>query len=245
MSNLPDITYPRIIRAGDRAVTVEFSNTIDEASNRQVRALDASLSTNPPAGLLETVPTYRSLTVIYDAQVVRGSVMATELMQRAALKGTADTDGRIFEFPILYGGDHAADLDDLARMKDLSVDDIIRLHLEAEYRVYMIGFSPGFAYLGGLPEILHTPRLAVPRQRIEAGAIGIGGQQSSISSLPGPSGWRFIGRTPAKLFDPKREVPFLLEAGDRIRFRRIEADEAADLDRHEAKGDVIVRETAP
>jgi KipI family sensor histidine kinase inhibitor len=244
MPNPPDITYPRIIRAGDRAVTVEFSNTIDEASNRLVLALDASLSTNPPTGLLETVPTYRSLTVIYDPQIVRGSEMATELMQRAALKVLGETGGRIFEFPIVYGGEHKTDLDDLARMKNLSVDEIIRLHLEAEYRVYMIGFSPGFAYLGGLPEILHTPRLAVPRQRIEAGAIGIGGQQSSISSLPGPSGWRFIGRTPAKLFDPKRETPFLLRAGDRIRFRRIDADEARELDRRVTMGDIIVREIA-
>lgn len=242
MPNPPDITYPRVIRAGDRAVTVEFSNTIDEVSNRQVLALDVSLSANPPPGLLETVATYRSLTVIYDPQVVRGAVMATELMQRAALRGADETAGRLFEFPIVYGGDHAADLDDLARMKNLSVEDIIRLHIEAEYRVYMIGFAPGFAYLGGLPDILHTPRLAVPRQRIEAGAIGIGGQQSSISSLPGPSGWRFIGRTPAKLFDPKRETPFLLKAGDRIRFRRIEADEAAGLDHSVAKGDTIVRE---
>ncbi|MDP9837084.1 KipI family sensor histidine kinase inhibitor [Neorhizobium huautlense] len=244
MHNPPDINYPRIIRAGDRAVTVEFSSTIDEVSNRQVLALDTCLSTNPPAGMLETVPTYRSLTVIYDPQVVRGAAMATELGHRAALQASSDTGGRLFEFPILYGGEHAADLDDLARMKDLSVEDIIRLHLEAEYRVYMIGFSPGFAYLGGLPEILHTPRLAVPRQRIEAGAIGIGGQQSSISSLPGPSGWRFIGRTPAKLFDVRRDLPFLLKAGDRIRFRRISEDEANDLDRRVARGDIIVREIA-
>lgn len=242
MPSPPDIAYPRIIRAGDRAVGIEFSNAIDEVFSRRVLALDASLAANPPAGLLETVPTYRSLTVIYDPHLVRGSAIAAELMQRAASEQTAPDNTRLFEFPIVYGGDHAADLYDLARMKELSIEDIIRLHLGAEYRVYMIGFAPGFAYLGGLPEILHTPRLAVPRQRIEAGAIGIGGKQSSINSLPGPSGWRFIGRTPLKLFDTRRETPFLLKAGDRIRFRRIDAAEATELDRLVAEGDIVASE---
>jgi KipI family sensor histidine kinase inhibitor len=106
----------------------------------------------------------------------------------------------------------------------------------------MIGFAPGFAYLGGLPEILHTPRLANPRQRIEASAIGIGGKQASINSVPGPSGWRFIGRTPLKLFDPARKDPFLLRAGDRVRFRPIEAAEAAELDAAVAAGKTMVVE---
>jgi KipI family sensor histidine kinase inhibitor len=103
----------------------------------------------------------------------------------------------------------------------------------------MIGFAPGFAYLGGLPEQLYTPRLPVPRQRIEASAIGIGGKQASINSVPGPSGWRFLGRTPLKLFDPSRTEPFLLRAGDRVRFRPISLDEAAHLDAAVAKGEPV------
>ncbi len=103
----------------------------------------------------------------------------------------------------------------------------------------MIGFQPGFAYLGGLPDALHMPRLAVPRQRVEAGAIGIGGQQASINSVPGPSGWRYIGRTPLRLFDPARPDPFLLKAGDQVRFRAIDAEEAATLDQAVARGETM------
>jgi KipI family sensor histidine kinase inhibitor len=244
MKSQAEISYPRIVRSGDRAVSIEFSDLISEAANLQVLTLNASLSANPVAGVFEAIPTYRSLTLIYDPRAVRGSAIAGELMRRAAAGEMARLSGRLFEFPVLYGGEHAADLDELATMKNISVGEVIRLHIEAAYRVYMIGFAPGFAYLGGLPEILHTPRLAVPRQRIEAGAIGIGGRQSSINSVPGPSGWRFVGRTPFKLFDPARSNPFLLKAGDRIRFRQIDADEAVDLDERVSRGAIDISEVA-
>lgn len=110
--------------------------------------------------------------------------------------------------PVIYGGDVGLDLTEMAEMKEMSVADLIATHGSADYRVYMIGFAPGFAYLGGLPEKLHTPRLAVPRQRIEASAIGIGGKQASINSVPGPSGWRFIGRTPIKVSILPAATPF-------------------------------------
>nr|WP_279311721.1 5-oxoprolinase subunit PxpB [Arboricoccus pini] len=231
-------SYPRIVRNGDQAVSVEFADTVNETANLKVLALSASISSNPIVGVRETIPTYRSLTLIYDARLVRGSVLAEELMRRARSDASYEPPpGRRFEFPVFYGGEHATDLEELAAIKNLSVDEVIGLHLAGEYRVYLIGFAPGFAYLGGLPEILHTPRLATPRQRIEAGAIGIGGRQSSINSVPGPSGWRFIGRTPYLLFNPLRARPFLLRAGDRIRFRRIDADEAAHLDERAGQSD--------
>ncbi|MCO5731188.1 5-oxoprolinase subunit PxpB [Rhizobium sp. SSA_523] len=223
--------YPRIVRSGDQALAIEFSDTVSEAANRQVLALDRSLAQAPLPGTCETIPTYRSLTVIYDPRQIRGNALGLELLRRVQQEETGIVPpGRLFSFPVHYGGAHAADLRELAEMKQLSVEAVIDLHLAAEYRVYMIGFAPGFAYLGGLAETLHTPRLAVPRQRIEAGAIGIGGRQTSINSVPGPSGWRFLGRTPYRLFNPLRRDPFLLKAGDRIRFRAIEADEAAALD---------------
>ena len=125
-------------------------------------------------------------------------------------------------------------------MKGLSPQEVIALHSGAEYRIYMIGFAPGFAYLGGLPEILHTPRLPKPRQNIPAGAIGIGGQQGNINSVAGPSGWRFIGWTPVRSFDPARPEPFLFRAGDRIRFRPIDAEESRDLLARAANGDTII-----
>ena len=241
-TSAPEISYPRILRCGDRAVAIEFSDTVSEAANLKVLSLDASLAAEPIDGILETIPTYRSLTVIYDPRIVRGASLGQELMQRATHDTAAPETGRLLEFPVLYGGDHQADLDELAALKNITAADVIALHSSTEYRVYMIGFAPGFAYLGGLPEILHTPRLAVPRQRIEAGAIGIGGRQSSINSLPGPSGWRFLGRTPFRLFDPARTKPFLLKAGDRITFRSIDPDEARDLDAQVAAGTVEPRE---
>lgn len=240
----PENSYPRILRCGDRAVAIEFSDTVSEAANLKVLSLDVSLASAPIEGILETIPTYRSLTVIYDPEIVRGASLGKELMQRATDDTAAPETGRLLEFPVLYGGEHQADLDQLAEMKNISAADVIALHSSAEYRVYMIGFAPGFAYLGGLPEILHTPRLAVPRQRIEAGAIGIGGRQSSINSVPGPSGWRFLGRTPFRLFDPARPEPFLLRAGDRITFRSIDTDEARDLDEQVASSKAKLKEIA-
>lgn len=235
-------TYPRIVRSGDCAVTIEFSDSVSEAANRQVLWLDAAISSDPIAGVKETVPTYRSLTLLFDPRIVRGSSLGEELIRRAQGNGADSLKGRLFEFPVLYGGEHASDLEELAALKKMPVADVIALHLSVEYRVYMIGFAPGFAYLGGLPEPLHTPRLEVPRQRIEAGAIGIGGRQASINSVPGPSGWRFLGRTPYRLFDPSRRHPFLLKAGDRVRFRRIDIEEAAMLDARARKDDFELQE---
>lgn len=242
-SGIP-LSYPRIVRSGDQAVTIEFSDAISETASQQVLALDAAIASKPITGVRETIPTYRSLTLVYDPRIVRGSAIAQELTLRAlSVETNAPPPARRFEFPIFYGGAHSPDLEELAAMKKISVEAVIDLHLAADYRVYMIGFSPGFAYLGGLPDILHTPRLAIPRQRIEAGAIGIGGRQSSISSVPGPSGWRFLGRTPYRLFDPARRNPFLLRAGDRIRFRRIESDEAEYLDKLAAHSDFELLES--
>jgi KipI family sensor histidine kinase inhibitor len=222
--------FPRIAASGDSALVVELSDQIDESTNMRVVALAEDLAARPIAGVIETVPTYRSLLVVYDPALVRGRLLTEMLQLRLMQDAPALAPARRIVVPVVYGGPVGLDLEALAEMKQMSAEALIALHAAAEFRVYMIGFAPGFAYLGGLPKILHTPRLAVPRQRIEAGAIGIGGQQASINSVAGPSGWRFIGRTPLKLFDPLRSEPFLLRAGDRVRFRPVQADEAAVLD---------------
>jgi KipI family sensor histidine kinase inhibitor len=237
--------FPRIAACGDSALVIELSDEIDEETNRRVVALADSLATDAIDGIIETVPTYRSLLVVYDPALVRGSPLAPLLEARLADISSAHVAQRRIVVPVAYGGSVGLDLNELADLKQMSTDALIALHAAAEYRVYMIGFAPGFAYLGGLPEVLHTPRLAVPRQRIEASAIGIGGQQASINSVPGPSGWRFIGRTPLKLFDPAREEPFLLRAGDRVRFRPVEADEAADLDAASTQGTLAAEWESP
>jgi KipI family sensor histidine kinase inhibitor len=222
--------YPRIIACGDSALVVEFSDQIDEETNERVIALADMLATQPITGIVETVPTYRSLLVAYDPAVIRGKSLSTSLETLLGRLSVASATARRIAVPVLYGHEVGIDLDELAEMKQMSREELIALHVSADYRVYMIGFAPGFSYLGGLPQPLHTSRLAVPRQRIEASAIGIGGKQASINSVPGPSGWRFIGRTPLKLFDPSRPQPFLFRAGDRVRFRPVEVDEAESLD---------------
>lgn len=224
-------TFPRILACGDSALSVELSDTIDEAISERVIALAKSLSDEPVDGIEELAPTYRSLMVVYDPAVIRGRDLAATLHQRLHGLSVGSGHARRFDVPVVYGGAVGMDLQELADMKGLTRSQLIELHASAEYRVYMIGFAPGFAYLGGLPELLHTPRLATPRQRIEASAIGIGGKQASINSVPGPSGWRFIGRTPLRLFDPVRPQPFLLVAGDRLRFRPVTEEEASQLDR--------------
>jgi KipI family sensor histidine kinase inhibitor len=237
--------YPRILACGDSAVVIELSDQIDEAVNRRVVALADDLARSKIDGVVETVPTYRSLLVVYDPLCVRGRALGAKLLERLATIELGSEKARRVVVPVVYGGDAGLDLAALADMKQMTPKELVAMHAAAAYRVYMIGFAPGFAYLGGLPEALHTPRLAVPRQRIEASAIGIGGKQASINSVPGPSGWRFLGRTPLKLFDPARTEPFLLRAGDSVRFRAIETEEAAELDASVAAGTYAVECEAP
>ncbi|OQP86535.1 allophanate hydrolase [Rhizobium rhizosphaerae] len=236
MADHAPLAYPRLAASGDRAVVIELSDEISEETNRRVVALAEDLDRHPIAGVVETVPTYRSLLVSYDPLILRGRDLRSLLLQRLATMRIDGTRGRRLIVPVLYGGGAGLDLAAMAEMKQMHAADLVALHGAADYRVYMIGFAPGFAYLGGLPEVLHTPRLAVPRQRIEAGSIGIGGRQASINSVAGPSGWRFIGRTPLRLFDPAREHPFLLKAGDHVRFRAIDEAEAEALDAAVAAG---------
>ncbi|KAA5607575.1 5-oxoprolinase subunit PxpB [Roseospira marina] len=233
-------TAPRILPAGDQALTVEFADRIDDAINQRVIALADSLEQSPIPGLLECVPTYRSLLVLYDPEVTRGRDLSAALLERARAQTRATTIHRLWRVPMVFGGAAGLDLETLAADKGLSVANLIAAFTAPEYRVHMIGFAPGFAYLGGLPEALHTPRLPKPRQRVEAGAIGIGGQQANINSVPGPSGWRFLGRTPLRLFDPERAEPFLMRAGDRVRFEPIDIATAERLDAAVAAGTTIV-----
>lgn len=231
---------PTLHPSGDSALCLQLGETIDAGVNARVIALGAALTADPVLGVIEVVPTYRSLLVRYDPEIIRGAALEAVLCARyAALDGAAAL-GRLWRVPVVYGGAVGQDLDEMAAQKGLTREALIALHSGAEYRVYMIGFAPGFAYLGGLPEVLHTPRLAKPRQLIPAGAIGIGGQQASINSVAGPSGWRYIGWTPVRVFDPNRSPPFLLEAGDRVRFVPVDPDAGAALAERAAVGDALI-----
>ncbi|MDB6454215.1 5-oxoprolinase subunit PxpB [Falsirhodobacter sp. 20TX0035] len=213
---------PILLPAGDQALVVQLSEDIDAAVNARVIALADALDRAGIAGITDRVPTYRSLLVRYDPTVIRGRRLEERLLRLLEELDVENAPARLWRVPVLYGGPAGLDLEDLAREKKMSPEELVALHCGTEYRVFMIGFAPGFAYLGGLNPRLHTPRLAIPRQMIPAGAVGMGGQQASINSVAGPSGWRFIGGTPVRLFDPARDPAILLAAGDRIMFEPVD-----------------------
>ena len=232
----------RILPAGDSALVVEFGTTIAPELHDRVIALDQAIAEATGArtlpGVLETVPTYRSLMVCYDPGVIRAAALADRLKDLALTPQPGRMPRQLWHVPVLYGHEAGLDLSDLAAMKDLSEAELVRLHGSTDLRVYMIGFAPGFTYLGGLPEILHTPRLEVPRQMTPAGGIAIGGAQACVGALPGPSGWRFLGRTPLRAFDPRRDAPFVFRAGDMVRFHPVTPAEAARLDARSEAGEI-------
>jgi KipI family sensor histidine kinase inhibitor len=229
----------RILNAGDRGLVVQFGSGIDEKLNRLVVALDARLGEAALPGIVETVPTYRSLLVIFDPLVVGRRDLIARLEEMAAdLQPGHDSHAKRWFVPVTYGEGLGEDLDHVAALHGLSTEEVIRTHSQAEYRVYMIGFAPGFAYLGGLPDILHTPRRADPRQRTPAGSVSIGGMQAAISSVEVPSGWHLLGRTPLHTFDLRRQDPFLLKQGDRVRFQPIALAEFGRLKAMSERGAV-------
>ena len=236
----PDTVTPVFLPSGDGALVLEFGADIDAGVNARVIALATAVEAAAIPRVSEIVPSYRSLLISYDPEVIRGRALEERLADLARHGVAADAAARRWTIPVVYGGEAGQDLEEIAAMKGLSPQELIALHAGGEYRVFMIGFAPGFAYLGGLPEILHTPRLQVPRQHVPAGSIGIGGQQGSVNSVAGPSGWRFIGWTPVRAFDPAREVPFLLRAGDRVRFTPIGREEAEPLAARAAAGEAVI-----
>jgi len=228
---------PRVLLAGDRALVVEYGATIDERVNARVRGLAAALHASAPAGIVETVPTYRSLMVHYDP--LRLEVSDLERILREADAGLADEAvlaRRTIEMPVTYGGEFGPDLADVAARHGLSEDDVVAIHAATDYLIFMMGFMPGFPYLGGLSPRIATPRLPTPRTVVPAGSVGIAGHQTGIYPTDSPGGWRLIGRTPVRLFDTARTPPVLFEAGDYVRFVPVSARESADIARGVASG---------
>ena len=177
-------------------------------------------------GIVETVPTFRSLMVTYDPSEISFEQLKKELSGISVEESAGqETPHHVVEIPVCYGGSYGEDLKDVAAHAGLTEEEVIRLHSSVDYNIYMLGFLPGFPYLGGLDPKLFTPRLDNPRTKIPEGSVGIGGEQTGIYPLESPGGWRLIGRTPLKLYDPGREQPFLYQAGDYIRFVPITAEE--------------------
>ncbi|MDR3439833.1 5-oxoprolinase subunit PxpB [Telmatospirillum sp.] len=229
----------RFLPAGDTGLTVEFGDVIDEHLNRLVVTFDRQVRQADIPGVIETIPSYRSLLVLYEPQVIGAGALTDRLRALVPDHPDDQKDIRRWQIPVTYGGAYGMDLDFIAKSHDLTTGDVIALHSGALYRVYMIGFAPGFSYLGGLPAALRTPRRADPRLTTPAGSVSLGGEQAAVSSLELPSGWHMLGRTPVRTFDLRRDRPFLLDVGDLVRFVPVGAAEFERLDTLAASGEIV------
>jgi 5-oxoprolinase (ATP-hydrolysing) subunit B len=230
---------PRLLPSGDSAITVEFSRHIDGDANRRVLALDRALADAPIAGVTETVPTYRSLLVHYNPAQIGFETLGEQLLTLAERPAPAAGKSRHWRLPVAYGGENGIDLEDVAKALNTSPDDIVARHVAGRYRVAMIGFTPGWSYLSGLEPFLHMPRRQNPRLLTPAGTISIGGVQTGVQCLAGPSGWHLLGRTPVRTYQLHREPIFLLEPGDSVTFCPIGAKTFAEQDRAAEAGEIV------
>jgi KipI family sensor histidine kinase inhibitor len=238
-------TPPRLLPSGDSAITVEFSRHIDDAANRRVLALDRALADSPIAGVTESVPTYRSLLVHYDPVQIGFEALGEKLLALAERPVPAAAKARHWCLPVAYGGENGIDLEDVAKALSTTPDDIVARHVAGHYRVAMIGFTPGWSYLSGLEPFLHMPRRQNPRLLTPAGTVSVGGVQTGVQCLAGPSGWHLLGRTPVRTYQLHREPIFLLEPGDGVTFFAIDAKTFAEQDRAAEAGEIVAELIAP
>ena len=231
MNSNPSYTF---FPLGDSAITLDYGNIIDEPVNRKIIALFNHLQKNPFPGMVEALPAFSSLTVYYDVALFKKMPDKRSAYEQVKQKleqelrynfETNDIPSRLIRIPVCYEKEFAPDLETISAEKKITVDEIIHLHTTNKYRVYMLGFLPGFAYMGEVDERIAMPRLAQPRQKVTAGSIGIAGKQTGIYPLDSPGGWQIIGRTPLKLFEALNKEPTLLRAGDEVQFDSISRDE--------------------
>ncbi|MCD8121259.1 MAG: 5-oxoprolinase subunit PxpB [Clostridiales bacterium] len=209
----------KILTAGDSSLLIEFGSEINPEVNRRIAATLQLIREQHIEGIVDTIPTYCSLLINYDPRVVGYDEMKKRLEDLVRVDVKTGAGARtIVEIPVCYGGEYGPDLSNIAEHAGLTEEEVIQIHSSRDYLIYMLGFLPGFTYLGGLDERIHTPRLATPRISIPAGSVGIGGSQTGIYPLDSPGGWQLMGMTPVRTYDPERETPILVEAGQYIRF---------------------------
>ena len=221
---------------GGSAVTVEFEEKISPEVNSQVMSLNRAIKEKRPRGIVETIPSFRALTILFDPCAISEKSVRKIVSSLSGKNASSKMKSRIFKIPVCYGGEYGCDLEDVAKYHGITEEEVIRRHSGRDYLIYMLGFLPGFAYLGGLDEGLVTPRLENPRTEVPAGAVGIGGEQTGIYPLTSPGGWRLIGRTPLRPFNPESDPPILYRAGDYIRFTPIDASEYGKIERQVLEG---------
>lgn len=226
-----EVSYPRVLYAGDSCLVVEFGSVISLGVNGRVQALRRLLEERLPFGVRELVPTYRSLSVYFDPVETDAPKLLKELETLAsATEEKSDATGKVVVVPACYGGDFGPDIENVAGHNGLSVEEVVEIHSKPDYYCYMLGFTPGFSYLGGMDERIATPRLENPRTLIPAGSVGIAGKQTGIYPIDSPGGWQLIGRTPLKLFDPLKDKPTLLDAGLWVRFEPVTEERYREIE---------------
>src|SRR3954467_16000280 len=233
------LSPPRILPSGDSAITVEFSRNIDDEANRRVLALDRVMARDAIDGVTETVPPYRSLLVHYDPVQIGFEELGEKLTALAKLPVPPTISARRWRIPVTYGGEHGIDLEDVAKTLNTTPDDIVARHAAGDYRVAMIGFTPGWSYLSGLPDSMQMPRRQNPRLLTPAGTVSIGGVQTRVQCLAGPSGWHLLGQTAVRTYQLHREPTFLLEPGDEVTFSAVDAKTYAEQDRAAQAGELV------
>lgn len=210
---------PRLFPFGDSALLVHFGDAIDLALNQRVHALDARLRAHPIPGVTETVPAYATLLICYDPLALTYAQLSMWVRaEMDRVESAVSRKPRRIEVPVRYGGEDGPDLEAVAAYHHIGAREAVHIHAGREYTVFMMGFTPGFAYLGRLDDAIATPRLETPRTRVAAGSVGIAGAQTGVYPIDSPGGWRLIGRTSLRLFDPAADSPFLFSPGDTARF---------------------------
>ncbi len=215
------VLYPQAtsLLMGDRGLLLEFGDEISPEVNEKVRKMALALQADAVDGIVEVVPTYRSVLVLYNPLVIATENLKRKLKQlEAGLREISFPDSKLTKIPVLYGGAFGPDLGKVADYLELTPEEVIRLHCSKPYFIYMIGFMPGFPYMGELPDALITPRLKTPRLSVPAGSVAIAQKQTGIYPVESPGGWQILGRTPVKLFDPEKDPPALLRMGDLVQF---------------------------
>jgi KipI family sensor histidine kinase inhibitor len=229
---------------GDSGLLIEVSDLIDDAALARIMALDRALTRAAIPGVIETIVAYTSVLVVFDAATVDFEHLLAQVRASIDVEAQPTRASRAWRIPVAYGGEMGFDLDRVAAHCAMSPAEVVAAHAGARYTIAMFGFLPGFAYLAGLPPCLAVPRRATPRERVPAGSIAIGGAQTAIGSIEGPSGWHVIARTPIPTFDPTRYPVTIFEPGDEIRFVPVGAQAFADLQARASRGEMLAERVA-
>lgn len=237
--------YPKFTDLSETAIAIEWGNSMDENIHQQVSGLDHLLHQKPFPGFIETVPAYTTLTIYYQLETIAAEhaspfLFIKNYVEKLMGEESGDTapEKNVVSIPVCYDDAFGYDLEYVANANEILKETVITLHQQTSYKVYMMGFLPGFAYMGAVNMAIATPRKPTPRAKVEEGSVGIAGKQTGIYPLPSPGGWQIIGRTPLCLFDPKKTGPFLLKSGDTVKFYAITKEEFYTI--KNAKNDISV-----